>query len=132
MADFPRLYEPPPPDWGLDTALVRQFIGSLMRRGKRATAERVLCHALTCIQKRLPHVDPLDVFSDAVEHIKPAVEVRSRRVGGATYQVPVRIGPDRQQSLALRWLVHAARDRWGRSTAERLADVIFAAYQSLA
>jgi small subunit ribosomal protein S7 len=128
MAEFPRLYEPPAPDMGLDRALVRHFIGCLMTRGKRATAERVFRRALALIQKRLPRVDPLGVFTDAVECIRPTLEVRSKRVGGAWYPVPVPVGLARQECQALRWLVHAARARSGRPTARRLAEVILAEY----
>jgi small subunit ribosomal protein S7 len=97
--------------------------------GKKATAQRVFYGALEQIKKRMPDVNPIDVFTQAVEHVKPAVEVRSRRVGGATYQVPMQVNRVRQQSLALRWLIGAARNKSGKSMHLRLADELMAAYR---
>src|SRR5438477_224609 len=129
MAEFPRLYVPAAPEWGSDNALVRQFISCLMRRGKKATAERVFRDALNLVQKHVPFADPVDVFADAVECLKPAVEIRSQRVGGTTHHLPMPVNKTRQQSLAFRWIIHAARGQSGRPTSVRLADVILDAHR---
>ena len=101
--------------------LASKFINCLMWQGKKPTAQRVFYGALDQIKKRMPDADPIEVFTQAVEHVKPTVEVRSKRVGGATYQVPVEIKGDRRQSLAMRWIIGAARKRTGKSMIERLS-----------
>lgn len=100
--------------------LVGKFINVLMSRGKKSTAERVCYGALDLIQKKTGN-DPLKVFRSAVDNVKPVVEVKSRRVGGASYQVPVEIRPVRRMSLALRWIAEYAKVRGGKSMRERLA-----------
>jgi small subunit ribosomal protein S7 len=100
-----------------------------MWAGKKATAQRIFYDALDQIKKRMPDVAPIDVFTQAVEHVKPTVEVRSRRVGGATYQVPMQVNRNRQQSLALRWIIGASRNKAGKSMFLRLADELMAAYR---
>ncbi|MBF0156493.1 MAG: 30S ribosomal protein S7 [Magnetococcales bacterium] len=100
--------------------LVTKFMNCIMRDGKKALAERLLYGALEVIGQRTSE-DPLKVFTDAVEKAKPAVEVRSRRVGGATYQVPVEVRVSRRQTLAIRWLVGFARQRGEKTMRERLA-----------
>jgi small subunit ribosomal protein S7 len=117
------------PDPVYNSVLASKFINCLMWDGKKATAQRVFYGALEQIKKRMPDVNPIDVFTQAVEHVKPAVEVRSRRVGGATYQVPMQVNRVRQQSLALRWLIGAARNKSGKSMHLRLADELMAAYR---
>jgi len=97
-----------------------KFISSLMRSGKKSIAERILYDALDVLGERAKE-DPLTVFKRAVDNVKPAVEVRSRRVGGATYQVPVEVRPLRRTSLAMRWLIQNARARSEKSMAQRLA-----------
>ena len=77
----------------------------------------------------MPDADPIEVFTQAVEHVKPSVEVRSRRVGGATYQVPMQVNRNRQQSLAIRWIIGASRGKAGKPMDQRLADVLMAAYR---
>src|SRR5258708_1863474 len=109
--------------------LASKFINCLMWGGKKATAERVFYGALEQIKKRIPDVEPIEVFSQAVEHVKPTVEVRSKRVGGATYQVPMQVNRTRQQSLAIRWLINASRGKTGRPMFLRLADELLAAYR---
>ena len=81
------------------------------------------------IKKRMPDLEPIDVFTQAVEHVKPTVEVRSKRVGGATYQVPMQVNRTRQQSLAIRWIIGAARSKAGRPMFLRLSDELMAAYR---
>ena len=100
-----------------------------MWQGKKATAMRIFYGALDQIKKRMPDADPIEVFTQAVEHVKPSVEVRSKRVGGATYQVPMQVNRTRQQSLALRWIIGAARAKKGRPMHLRLADELLAAYR---
>ena len=100
-----------------------------MWQGKKATANRIFYGALDQIKKRMPDLEPIDVFNQAVEHVKPMVEVRSKRVGGATYQVPMQVNRTRQQSLAIRWIIDAARKKAGRPMFLRLADEFMAAYR---
>ncbi len=109
--------------------LASKFINCLMWQGKKATAQRIFYGALDQIKKRMPDADPLEVFTQAVEHVKPTVEVRSKRVGGATYQVPMQVNRTRQQSLSIRWLIGASRGKAGRPMYLRLADELMAAYR---
>ena len=90
---------------------------------------RIFYGALDQIKKRMPDLEPIDVFTQAVENVKPTVEVRSKRVGGATYQVPMQVNRTRQQSLAIRWIIGAARSKAGRPMFLRLADELMAAYR---
>src|SRR5436190_5113858 len=117
------------PDPVYNSLLASKFMNCLMWDGKKATAQRVFYHALEQIQKRMPDINPIDVFTQAVEHVKPSVEVRSRRVGGATYQVPMQVNRIRQQSLAIRWIIGAARGKGGKPMFLRLADELMAAYR---
>jgi len=117
------------PDVRYNSLLASKFMNCLMWDGKKATAQRVFYDALEQIQKRMPDLNPIDVFTQAVEHVKPTVEVRSKRVGGATYQVPMQVNRVRQQSLALRWLIGAARNKAGKPMFLRLADELMAAYR---
>jgi small subunit ribosomal protein S7 len=117
----------PDPHYG--SKLASKFINCLMWEGKKATAERIFYNALDQIKKRMADANPIDVFTQAVEHVKPSVEVRSKRVGGATYQVPMQVNKTRQQSLAIRWLISAARGKKGRPMFLRLADELMAAYR---
>lgn len=107
---------------------VAKFINSLMRDGKKSKAERVFYSALEIIEKKMGK-NPFDVFCQAMENVKPLIEVRPRRVGGATYQVPMEVNPFRRQSLAIRWLLNAARSGSGKPMAERLANEIMEAAQ---
>jgi small subunit ribosomal protein S7 len=97
--------------------------------GKKATATRVFYDAMDQIKNRMKDVDPLTVFTDAVNNVKPSLEVRSRRVGGANYHVPMQVKPKRAESLAIRWLLGAIRGKKGRPTYLRLAEELIAAYQ---
>ncbi|HXG10224.1 MAG TPA: 30S ribosomal protein S7 [Gemmataceae bacterium] len=117
------------PDPRYHSKLVSKFINCLMWEGKKGTAQRIFYNALDQIKKRMPDADPLEVFTQAVEHVKPTVEVRSKRVGGATYQVPMQVNKNRQQSLAIRWIIQAARGKTGRPMYLRLADELMAAYR---
>jgi small subunit ribosomal protein S7 len=99
---------------------VQSFINRVMERGKKSTATRVVYDAFDLIEKNKKQ-PPIDVFSAALKNVGPTMEVRPRRVGGATYQVPMEVGSARQFALAARWIIAAARDRGGRSFAEKLA-----------
>ena len=109
----------PDPKYG--SRLVAKFVNIMMIRGKKSTAERIMYDALTTLEDRTKQ-EALKMFKTAVDNVKPAVEVKSRRVGGSTYQVPVEVRPDRRTSLAMRWLIGAARRRGERSMAEKLAS----------
>ena len=108
--------------------LASKFINCLMWDGKKSVAQKVFYDALDILGKKVPDVEPIEVFTQAVENIKPNIEVRSKRVGGASYQVPMQVGRVRQQSLAIRWLLMAIREKKGRPVAEKLATEVLAAY----
>ena len=109
----------PDPKYGNET--LAKFINVIMLSGKKSTAEKIVYGALNTLAERSKQ-DPMDLFQQALDNIKPDVEVNSRRVGGATYQVPVEVKPSRQAALAMRWIVDAARARGGKSMGVRLAD----------
>src|SRR6478736_3025479 len=117
------------PDVRYGSLLASKFINCLMHDGKKATATRVFYDAMDQIKKRMPDADPVAVFTDAVNNVKPALEVRSRRVGGANYQVPMQVKAKRAESLAIRWILAAVRAKAGRPTHLRLAEELMAAYQ---
>jgi len=108
----------PDPKYG--DLVVSKFMNSVMRHGKKSAAERIVYGAFDVVEDRSKQ-DAVGVFHQALENVMPAVEVRSRRVGGATYQVPVEVRPDRRQALAIRWLIAAARARNERTMVERLS-----------
>ncbi len=111
------------PDPKYHDRLVAKFVNSMMHDGKRSTAERILYEALELVGDRAKE-EPLAVFKRALDQVKPQVEVRSRRVGGATYQVPVEVRPQRRLSLAMRWIVQHARARPEKSMVQKLAGEI--------
>jgi small subunit ribosomal protein S7 len=117
------------PDPRYKSVLVSKFVNCLMGDGKKTIAQKVVYDAMDVIGKRVKDAEPLDVFTQAIENVKPQIEVRSKRVGGAAYQVPMQVNRLRQQSLAIRWLLLAIRDKKGRPTALKLADEIVAAYK---
>jgi small subunit ribosomal protein S7 len=112
-----------------DNLLVSKFINCLMWDGKKTTAQGVFYGAMDLIAERHPKDEPLEVFLQAVENVKPHIEVRSKRVGGAAYQVPMQVNKSRQQSLAIRWILMAVREKKGRPTSQKLADEILSAYK---
>ena len=116
------------PDPRYNSVLASKFVNSLMWDGKRSTAQKILYDALDVLNKRVPDQEPLEVFTQAVENVKPQIEVRSKRVGGAAYQVPMQVNRQRQQALAFRWILMAVRDKKGRPTHVKLADELLAAY----
>jgi small subunit ribosomal protein S7 len=109
----------PDPKYRSDT--VAKFINVVMRSGKKSTAEKIVYGALNTMAERSKK-DPIEMFNQALTNVRPLVEVKSRRVGGATYQVPVEVRSGRQTALAMRWVVEAARTRSGKSMAARMAD----------
>ena len=116
------------PDPKFNNQLASKFINSLMWDGKKAVAQKIFYDALDLLKERFPKEEPIEVFVKAVENVKPKLEVRSRRVGGATYQVPMEVNPKRQQSLAIRWIIQAVRAKSGRPTYLSLADELTAAF----
>ena len=115
------------PDPVYGSLLLSKFINCLMYGGKKATAQRVVYGAFKIIENKVKDMKPIDVFELALNNVKPNIEVRSRRVGGANYQVPMAVGRKRQQSLAIRWLLEASRAKGGKSMQERLAEQLMAA-----
>jgi len=108
------------PDAKFGDAVLTKFMNNLMIDGKKSVAERIVYNAFDRVEDRLKRA-PVEVFHEALDNIKPSVEVRSRRVGGATYQVPVDVRPERREALAIRWLIGAARARNENTMEERLA-----------
>ena len=100
-----------------------------MYDGKKTTAQGVFYNALEEIGEKIKDRPPIEVFEQAIENVKPYIEVRSKRVGGASYQVPMQVNKNRQQSLAFRWVLTAVRDKKGRATHQKLADELMAAYR---
>ena len=116
------------PDPVHGSILASKFINCLMLDGKKSVAQNLFYDALAIIKERVPAEEPIDVFTQAIENVKPAIEVRSKRVGGAAYQVPMQVNRVRQQSLSFRWILMAVRDKKGRPTALKLADEFVAAF----
>lgn len=116
------------PDPKFHDLVVSKFINALMKGGKKSVAEGILYGSLEIIQEKL-NDDPLKVFKKAIDNVKPHVEVKSRRVGGANYQVPVEVRPSRRQSLSSRWIIEFARKRTEKSMKERLAGEFMDAFQ---
>ena len=108
--------------------LASKFINNLMWDGKKSVAQRVFYDALDEIGKRVTDTESIDVFTQALENVKPDIEVRSKRVGGASYQVPMQVSAARRQSLAIRWLLMAIREKKGRPTHLKLADELVSAF----
>ncbi|MBC6438166.1 MAG: 30S ribosomal protein S7 [Rhodobacteraceae bacterium] len=117
------------PDAKFEDRVLTKFMNNLMIDGKKSVAERIVYNALDRVEDRLRR-SPIDAFHEALGKIKPAVEVRSRRVGGATYQVPVEVRPERREALAIRWLISVARGRNENTMEERLAGELVDAVNS--
>lgn len=118
------------PDPVFKDIIIAKFINKLMYQGKKATAQRAFYGALEDIKAKVPGEEPVNVFKKALENVKPSIEVRSRRVGGATYQVPTDVRPTRRLSLAMRWLVEYSRSRGEKDYAKRLAGELIDAYNN--
>ncbi len=117
-----------PPDLKYDSVLASKFINHIMRKGERSVAERVFYSALDMVQSKVPQAEPINVFNQAVENVKPLLEVKSRRVGGANYQVPIEVRPERRVTLAIRWIIENSRSRPEKTIIERLALELIDAY----
>lgn len=117
------------PDSRYKSLLASKFINCLMERGKRSTAEQIFYTAMDLVTERLGKDEPLEVFETALGNVAPIIEVRSRRIGGMTYQVPTEVNPKRRVSLAIRWVIQSARAKRGRSMHLRLADELMDAYR---
>ncbi|MBW1918280.1 MAG: 30S ribosomal protein S7 [Deltaproteobacteria bacterium] len=115
------------PDPKFKDALVARFVNGLMRRGKKSLAESILYNSLDIIGRRTQE-EPLKVFHKALDNVRPLIQVKSRRVGGATYQVPVEVRPDRRTSLAIRWLIQYAKERSEKSMEAKLAGELLDAF----
>ena len=109
-------------------AVVGKFVSRLMKEGKKSLAETLLYGALDLVKEKNLGKEPLEILKRALDNVKPAVEVRSRRVGGATYQVPMEVRPERRQALAIRWIISYAEDRKGKSMRSNLAEEIVDAF----
>jgi small subunit ribosomal protein S7 len=119
----------PQPDPRYNSVVVQQFINKVMLRGKKSVAERIVYSAMDVAAGRLKK-EPLEVFEQALRNASPSIEVKPKRVGGATYQVPVEVKSDRRLSLAMRWILNSARNRTGKPMHERLATELMDAYNN--
>ena len=118
------------PDAKFNSTLVARLVSTVMISGKKTTAQRIVYGAFNHISEKIPQVNPVEVLQRAVDNAKPRIETKARRVGGATYQVPLEVTPDRQVSLAMRWLVDFADARKGTPMGQALANEIMEAYQA--
>jgi small subunit ribosomal protein S7 len=118
------------PDVRYNSLLITKFINCLMVEGKKSVAEHVFYDAMDVVANKIKDDEPVEVFKKAIENVKPVLEVKSRRVGGANYQVPIEVRPSRRQTLAIRWLLSNARSRPERTMAQRLALEIVDAYNN--
>ena len=116
------------PDPRFNSVLVSKFTNGIMERGKKSVAQNIFYGAMDIIEKQVSDADPIAVFDKAMEMVRPKVEVKSRRVGGATYQVPVEVRPERRNALAIRWIISFAKARSGKTMAEKLAAELLDAY----
>ena len=117
------------PDPRYNSKLVSKFINCLMWDGKKTVAQKCFYDAMDQVGKKMKEVPQLELFETAINNVKPFVEVRSKRVGGANYQVPMQVNKRRQQSLAFRWIIQACRTQGGRPMSGRLADELMSAYK---
>ncbi len=115
-------------DTQYNNKLFSKFINCLMLAGKKSTAQRVFYDAMDIIGNKVKDASPVEVFEKAINNTKPMIEVRSKRVGGASYQVPMQVSPKRQQSLAFRWILQSARGKKGKPMSQRLASELMDAY----
>ena len=118
------------PDMKYDSKLIARLINTIMSRGKKSTAQQIVYGALDIIGQKKTDMAPMDVFTQALENVKPKLEVKSRRVGGATYQVPIEVDPERQVALAMRWICTYSRGRKGKSMTESLASELLDAFEN--
>lgn len=116
------------PDSRYNSVLVSKFINGIMQSGKKTIARKIFYDAMDIVESRVTEEEPFAVFEKALSNVRPKLEVKSRRVGGATYQVPIEVRPERRNALAIRWLVGFAQKRGGKSMAEKLAAEFLDAY----
>jgi small subunit ribosomal protein S7 len=121
---------PVAPDPKFNSVLVSKFTNGLMVNGKKTVARRLFYDAMEIIGGKVADQEPLTVFEEAMENVRPRVEVKSRRVGGATYQVPIEVRPERRNALAIRWIINFAKSRSGQSMSDKLAAELLDAYNS--
>ena len=130
---MPRKFKSPErflkPDPKYKSKLVSKFINCLMWQGKKTSAQDILYGAMEVIGEKVKEVEPIEVFNRAINNVKPLIEVRSKRVGGATYQVPKEVEKKRQLALAIRWIIESAREKKGRPMHLRLAEELSAAFK---
>jgi small subunit ribosomal protein S7 len=117
------------PDPKFNSKLVSKFVNCMMWDGKKSTSQQIFYDAMDIISGKVTEVPPVEVFEAAINHVKPLLEVRSKRVGGANYQVPMQVKPKRQQSLAFRWILASARGKKGKPMCQRLAAELMDAYK---
>ena len=122
-----RTHLKPDPRYG--SKLASKFINCLMHDGKKSVAQKSFYSAMDMISEKIPDKEPIEIFTMAVENCRPSLEVKSKRVGGANYQVPTPVNSKRQQTLAIRWLLEVCRDKKGRPMDRRLADELMAAFR---
>ncbi len=125
--EVPKRYVLPDPKF--NSRLAAKFVNNVMRRGKKSTAEQIFYQALGLIEQRLKQ-DPMEVFQKALDNVRPVVEVKSRRVGGATYQVPVEVRSERRDALAMRWIINYSKSRSEKTMVQRLAGELMDASQN--
>lgn len=118
------------PDPRYNSVLVAKFTNGLMERGKKTVAQRIFYEAMDSVQEKIKDDDPLTIFEGAMENVRPRVEVKSRRVGGATYQVPMEVRQTRRNALAIRWIISFSKSRSGKSMSEKLAAELIDAYNN--
>ncbi|PHR23519.1 MAG: 30S ribosomal protein S7 [Desulfotalea sp.] len=118
------------PDPRFNSVLVAKFTNGLMERGKKSVAQRIFYTAMDIVGDKVKDEDPLTIFEEAMEKVRPRVEVKSRRVGGATYQVPMEVRQTRRNALAIRWIISYAKSRSGKSMSEKLAAEVMDAYNN--
>ncbi|EKD35871.1 MAG: hypothetical protein ACD_75C01743G0002 [uncultured bacterium] len=118
------------PDARFNSVLVAKFTNGLMERGKKTVAQRIFYDAMDAVQDKVKDDDPLTIFEGAMENVRPRVEVKSRRVGGATYQVPMEVRQTRRNALAIRWIINFSKSRSGKSMSEKLAAELIDAYNN--
>ena len=118
------------PDVKYNSLLVARLINTIMTRGKKSTAQGIVYGAFDLMQEKKPDMAAIDIFTQALENVKPKLEVKSRRVGGATYQVPIEVDPERQVALAMRWICTYSRGRKGKSMTESLASELLDAFEN--
>jgi small subunit ribosomal protein S7 len=116
------------PDPRYNSVLVSKFTNGIMERGKKSVAQKIFYGAMDIIEQQVSDAEPIEVFDKAMDKVRPKVEVKSRRVGGATYQVPVEVRPERRNALAIRWIISFAKARSGKTMPEKLAAELLDAY----